>query len=396
MLSKRSQRIKPSPTLAIDAKAKEMKAEGLDVISFAVGEPDFDTPDNIKQAAYKAIKDGFTKYTPAGGIPQLKNAIIAKCEKDNTLKYTQKEVVISCGAKHSLYNLFQALLSPGDEVIIPAPYWVSYPDQVLLNDGEPVFIQCDEKDNFMLNVDALKEKITKKTKAIVLNYPSNPTGFTYDKKTLENIAETVVQHNLYVIADEIYEKLLYDGIKHISIASLSDDIKKRTFLVNGPSKTYSMTGWRIGYTCGDGKVMEAVTNIQSQSTSNPCSISQMACVEALNGTQEFISQMLYEFDKRRIYIVSELNKIEGLSCIKPEGAFYAFARIDAFFGKSKGGVVINNSQELSLYLLEDGHVALVPGSAFGAEGYIRMSYATSMENIQEGIKRIKTALNELR
>jgi len=395
MISERASRIKPSATLAMDAKAKEMTAKGIDVVSFAVGEPDFDTPDNIKAAAIKAINSGFTKYTPVAGIPELKDAVINKFKRDNNLEYKRDEIVVSCGAKHSLYNVAQALYGPGDEIIIPTPYWVSYPDQVLLNDATPVFVETAEADRFRLRPEALSEKITKNTRAIILNFPSNPTGLTYDKKTLEGIAELVLKHNLYIISDEIYEKLLYDGTKHISIASIDWEVKKRTIVINGPSKTYSMTGWRIGYAAGDIDVMKAVANIQSQSTSNPTSISQKAAVEALNGPQDFIDTMVVEFDKRRRYLVGELNTIPGVSCLMPEGAFYAFANVKKIMGKSAGNRALNNSSDLAAYLLEDAHTALVPGSAFGAEGYIRMSYATSMEKIKEGVARIKTSLAKL-
>jgi aspartate aminotransferase len=395
MISERASRIKPSATLAMDAKAKEMTAKGIDVVSFAVGEPDFDTPDNIKAAAIEAINSGFTKYTPVAGIPELKTAIMNKFKRDNNLEYKRDEIVVSCGAKHSLYNVAQALYGPGDEVIIPTPYWVSYPDQVLLNDATPVFVETTEEDRFRLRPEALAEKITKNTRAIILNFPSNPTGLTYDRKTLEGIAELVLKHNLYIISDEIYEKILYDDTKHISIASLDWEVKKRTIVINGPSKTYSMTGWRIGYAAGDIEVMKAVANIQSQSTSNPTSISQKAAVEALNGPQDFIETMNAEFNKRRIYLVTELNSIPDVSCLMPEGAFYAFANIKRIIGKAFGNRAINNSSNLAAYLLEDAHTALVPGSAFGAEGYIRMSYATSMEKIEEGVTRIKTSLAKL-
>lgn len=387
MLSERARRIKPSPTLAMDAKAKAMKAQGIDVVNFGVGEPDFDTPENIKEAAHKAIKDGKTKYTPVGGIDQLKDAIIAKFKADNGLDYTREEIVVSCGAKHSLYNVAQALYGPGDEVIIPSPFWVSYPDQVLLNDAIPVIVKTYEKDSFMLKPEALEAAITKKTKAIILNSPSNPTGLTYDRKTLERIAEIVVKNNIFVISDEIYEKLLYDGQKHISIASLGKEIKEKTIVINGLSKAYAMTGWRIGYTAGIKEVIKAVTNIQSQSTSNPTSISQWAGVEALTGPQDFIADMNKEFDKRRRLMVEGLNAIKGMSCLMPTGAFYAFPNIS---GLLKGE--LSSSEKIALHLLEQANVALVPGSAFGDDNYIRLSYATSTEAIQKGLDRIKKAL----
>ena len=395
MLSERARNIKPSPTLAINAKAKAMKAAGVDVVNFGVGEPDFDTPENIKEAAIKAIRDGFTKYTPVGGIDPLKDAIVEKFRKDNGLEYSREEVIVSCGAKHSLYNIAQALYGSGDEVIIPAPYWVSYPDQVLLNDAAPVFVKTYEKDKFMLKAAALKSHITKKTKAIILNSPSNPTGLTYDRKTLEDIASIALEHNLYVISDEIYEKITYDGFVHASIASLGNEIKNRTLIVNGLSKAYAMTGWRIGYTAGSKDIIKAMTNIQSQSTSNPTSIAQKAAVEALTGPQDFIKIMLAEFDKRRKYLVSELNAISGISCLTPTGAFYAFPNTSKLYGKQADGEKISSSSRLALYLLEKANVAVVPGDAFGDDNYIRLSYATSMENIKKGVKRIKDAVSAI-
>ncbi|MEK7712795.1 MAG: pyridoxal phosphate-dependent aminotransferase [Nitrospirota bacterium] len=396
MLSERAKNIKPSPTLAIDAKAKAMKAAGADVVNFGVGEPDFDTPENIKEAAIKAIRDGFTKYTPVGGIDPLKDAIIEKFRKDNGLEYSREDVIVSCGAKHSLYNIAQALYGNGDEVIIPAPYWVSYPDQVILNDAAPVFVKTYEKDKFVLKADALKSHITKKTKAIILNSPSNPTGLTYDRKTLEDIASIALEHNLYVISDEIYEKLTYDGFAHTSIASLGNEIKNRTLIVNGLSKAYAMTGWRIGYTAGPKDIIKAMTNIQSQSTSNPTSIAQKAAVEALTGPQDFIKTMLAEFDKRRKYLVSELNSIPGISCLTPTGAFYAFPNTSKLYGKRADGKKISSSSELALHLLEKANVALVPGDAFGNDNHIRLSYATSMENLGKGVKRIREAVSGLK
>lgn len=381
--------------MAIDAKAKAMKAQGIDVVNFGVGEPDFDTPEHIKEAAIKAIREGFTKYTPVGGIDPLKDAIIDKFKRDNNLDYTREEIIVSCGAKHSLYNISQALLSPGDEVLIPAPYWVSYPDQALLNDAVPVFIRTHESDSFMVKPEVLKLHITPKSKILILNSPSNPTGLTYDRGTLERIAELVLKHNLYVVSDEIYEKLTYDGSRHISIASLSNEIKARTLVVNGLSKSYAMTGWRIGFAAGRKEIIKAMTNIQSQSTSNPTSISQKAAVEALTGPQDFIKTMLAEFDKRRKFLVNELNSINDMSCITPTGAFYAFPNTYKFYGRSVDGLKIPDSSELAMYLLEKANVALVPGGAFGDDNYIRLSYATSLEEIKKGVDRIREALGKL-
>ena len=395
-IAKRAQAIKPSPTLAIAAKAKAMKARGIDVVDFGVGEPDFDTPENVKQAGIKAIQSGFTKYTPAGGTDELKEAVVEKFKRDNNLTYEKSQILISCGAKHSLYNIAEALFDPGDEVIIPSPYWVSYPDQALLNDATPVIVETTEAEGFKLSARKLEKAITKKTKALVLNSPSNPTGLAYDKKTLEEIAAIAVKHRIYVISDEIYEKLLYDGFTHFSIASFGPEIKDLTLVVNGVSKSHAMTGWRIGYAAGPGDVITAMTNIQSQSTSNPSSISQKAALEALRGPQDFIGAMNIEFDKRRKYMVERLNKMPGISCLMPVGAFYAFPNVSKLFGKSINGKTMKNSSDLAAYLLEESKVALVSGDAFGADSYIRLSYATSMESIQKGLDRIEKAVAMLR
>ncbi len=395
-IADRALAIKPSPTLATAAKAKAMKAQGYDVVDFGVGEPDFDTPDNVKEAAKRAIQSGFTKYTPASGTDELKEAVIEKFRKDNDLEYEKSQVLISCGAKHSLYNIAEALFNPRDEIIIPSPYWVSYPDQVLLNDATPVIVKTTEKEGFKLSAKKLEKAITKKTKALILNSPSNPTGLAYDKKTLEEIAAIAVKHKIYVVSDEIYEKLIYDGFRHVSIASLGPEIKNMTIVVNGVSKSHSMTGWRIGYAAGPKDVITAMANIQSQSTSNPASISQKAAVEALRGPQDFIGTMNIEFDKRRKYMVERLNKINGISCLMPVGAFYAFPKVSAFFGKrTTNGKAIKNSTDFAVYLLEDAKVALVSGDAFGANDYARLSYATSMENIVKGVDRMEEALHRL-
>jgi aspartate aminotransferase len=394
-LSERAKAIKPSPTLAIDAKAKALKAAGKDIINFGVGEPDFDTPDNIKEAAIKAIRDGFTKYTPVGGTDELKAAIADKFKKDNGLSYEKDEIIVSCGAKHSLYNIAEALFGPGDEVIIPAPYWVTYPDQVVLNDALPVIAVTEEKDSFKIDPQLLKNKLSGKTKALILNSPSNPTGLAYDRKSLEAIADLAIRHDFYIISDEIYEKLTYEGFGHISIASISNEIKQRTIVVNGLSKSHAMTGWRLGFAAGPKDIIQAMTNIQSQSTSNPTSITQKAAVEALTGSQDFIPKMVTEFDRRRKYMVERLNKIKGVSCITPIGAFYAFPNVASCYGKKFNGKPINSSLDLSAYLLEQAGVALVPGVAFGDDRYIRLSYATSMENIKKGLDRIEDALSKL-
>ncbi|MDH4162086.1 MAG: pyridoxal phosphate-dependent aminotransferase [Nitrospirota bacterium] len=395
-IAKRAQAIKPSPTLAMAAKAKAMKAQGIDVVDFGVGEPDFDTPENVKLAGIKAIEAGFTKYTPAGGTDELKDAVVEKFKKDNGLSYEKSQVLISCGAKHSLYNIAEAIFDPGDEVIIPSPYWVSYPDQVLLNDATPVIVETTEAEGFRISAEKLEKAVTKKTKAIILNSPSNPTGLAYDRKTLEAIAAVAVKHKIYVISDEIYEKLVYDGFTHTSIASLGPEIKDLTIVVNGVSKSHCMTGWRIGYAAGPKDVITAMANIQSQSTSNPTSISQKAALEALKGTQDFLPVMNKEFDKRRKYMVERLNKMPGTSCIMPVGAFYAFPNVAKLYGKAAAGKVIGNSGDMAAYLLEEAKVALVSGDSFGADAYIRLSYATSLETITKGMDRMETALAKLK
>ena len=395
ILSQRANKIKPSPTLAMDAKAKAMKVSGIDVVNFGVGEPDFDTPDNIKEAAERAMREGFTKYTPVGGIEALKDAIIDKFKNDNNVDYSRDEVIVSCGAKHSLYNIAQALFDAGDEILIPAPYWVSYPDQVLLNDAVPIFVKTYEDDLFKVQPEAIETRITGKTKALILNSPSNPTGLAYDRKSLEKIAELVVKHKLFVISDEIYEKLMYDGFEHVSIASLDPSLKERTIVVNGLSKSYAMTGWRIGYAAGPKQVIQAMTSIQSQSTSNPNSIAQKAAVEALTGPQHFIQRMRHEFDRRRLFLVNELNATPGMRCLMPAGAFYAFPNVQGCYGKSVDHMVISSSSDFALYLLEEAKVALVPGGAFGDDNCIRLSYATSIDEIRKGVERIRSAVSRL-
>jgi aspartate aminotransferase len=395
VLAERVKGIKPSPTLTVDARAKAMKAEGIDVVGFGAGEPDFDTPENIKEAAVRALKSGFTKYTPVGGTDELKDAIINKLKNDNGIVYDRSQIIVSTGAKHSLYNVAQALYGPGDEVIIPAPYWVSYPDQVILNDASPVIVQTKEEEGFVLTAEAFERAITPRTRALILNSPSNPTGLGYPKESLEKIAEVAVRHKVMVISDEIYEKITYDGFRHVSIASLGSEIKDLTITINGLSKSHAMTGWRLGYAAGPKEVIGAMTKIQSQSTSNPCSITQKAAVEALNGPQDFLPVMVAEFDKRRKYIVERLNAIPGFSCPMPVGAFYAFPRVSPIYGKSFKGKEIKGSADLAAYLLEEAKVAVVSGDAFGADEYIRLSYATSMATIEKGLDRIEKAVSEL-
>ena len=395
ILSNRAKSLKPSPTLAINAKAKSMQAQGIHVISFGAGEPDFDTPQNIKQAAKRAIDDGFTKYTPVGGTDDLKDAIIKKFQRDNGLTYKRSEIIVSCGGKHSFYNLAQAIFDQGDEVIVPAPYWVSYPPMVALANGTPVIVETTEKNEFKITPDELKKAITPKTKALIINSPSNPTGSAYTKKELEKIAEIAISKNFFVISDEIYEKIVYDGFEFTGIASLSEEIKKKTIIVHGVAKTYAMTGWRIGYTAGSEEIIAAMSNIQSQSTSNPNSIAQKASVEALIGSQDEVGKMVTAFGQRRNYIVDRLNNIPGVSCYKPVGAFYVFPNFSSYYGNSFQGKKIGNSTGLADYFLDVAKVAVVPGVEFGADPFERLSYATSMEDIKEGLNRIEEALKKL-
>jgi len=394
-LSTRISRIKPSPTLAITAQANAMRAEGKDIIGFGAGEPDFDTPEPIKRAAIRAIEAGFTKYTPVGGTDELKDAIINKLQRDNNLSYKRSEVVVSCGAKHTLYNLAQVLFEEGDEVLIPAPYWVSYIDIVVLSGAKPVVIETSAAEQFKLYPERLANAITNRTKALIMNTPSNPTGIAYSKNELEALASVLLDKGLLVIADDIYEKIIYDGLAFSSLASVNAAMKKLAVVVNGVSKAYAMTGWRIGYAAGPEEIIAAVTKLQSQNTSNPTSISQKAAVEALNGEQDSVTKMVQEFEKRRNIIVEGLNAIPGVTCLLPQGAFYVFPDFSCFYGRSYGGKVITNSTELTAYLLEEANVAVVPGVEFGQDNHIRLSYATSTEQILEGLARIKRAVMNL-
>jgi aspartate aminotransferase len=394
-LTQRISTIKPSPTLAITAKANALRAEGRDIISFGAGEPDFDTPENIKRAAIKAIEDGFTKYTPVGGTDELKDAIIEKLNRDNGLSYRRNEIVVSCGAKHSLYNLAQVLFEEGDEVIIPAPYWVSYSDIVILTGAKPLVVPTLESDDFKMQPCQLQEAISPRTRAVILNSPCNPTGATYSRAEIEALAGIIDGTDILVISDDIYEKIIYDGSNYFNIASLSSSMKNKTVVVNGVSKAYAMTGWRIGYAAGPEEIIGAVTKLQSQNTSNPTSIAQKASVEALNGDQRAVKQMVEEFERRRNVIVDALNQVEGLRCRKPQGAFYVFPNIEGLFGRTFGGKTISGSSDLAAYLLDEANVAVVPGVDFGDDRYMRLSYATSMKLIEEGMKRIKAAIERL-
>ncbi len=396
-LAKRVSLIKPSPTLALEARAKAMKKEGIDVISFSAGEPDFDTPEGIKEAAIRAIKEGFTKYTPSSGIEELRQAVADKLAKDLGLSYKSKEVLISCGAKHSLYNIAMALFEEGDEVIIPAPYWVTFPEQVLLSSAKPVIVDAFEDDGFLLKPELFESVITPKTKALILNTPSNPVGSAYDRTHLEKIAEIAVRNNIYIISDETYSEIVYDGFKQVSIASLNKKIFDLTIVVSCASKSYAMTGWRIGYAAGPPYLIEAMGNIQSQSTSNPASISQKAAVEAFSGRYaDFINMMVERFDRRRHYIVNRLRNITGITCFLPQGAFYVFPNVKEILGKMFENTVIDSTVKLTEYLLNEAKVAAVPGDAFGAPGYMRLSFASSMENIEKGMDRIENAIRNLR
>jgi aspartate aminotransferase len=386
-ISKRLEKVKESPTLAITAKAKEMKAKGEDVVSFGAGEPDFDTPANIKSAGIKAIEGGFTKYTASSGIPELKKAICGKFLKDNGLTYEPAQIIVSCGAKHSLYNIFQAICDEGDEVIIPSPYWVSYAEMVRLAGGVPVILRTEQSDEFKVKPDALAKAITSRTAAFVLNSPSNPTGSVYNRQDLEKIADVLVSKKITVISDEIYEKLIYDGEKHVSFASLSKEAYGLTFTVNGLSKSYSMTGWRIGYLAAPNKELAAaVGRLQDHSTSNPVSFAQKASLEAIGGDQSCVAKMAAEFEKRRDYMAGRINSMKGISCVKPKGAFYVFCDI------SKTGL---NSFEFSKRLLEEAKVAVIPGEPFGWDTHVRLSFATGMEDIKKGLDRIEAWAKEL-
>lgn len=388
-LSRKGLEIAPSVTLEIAAKAKAMKDSGINVISFSVGEPDFNTPENIQNVGIKAIKDGLTRYTPASGIVELKKAVCEKLKKENGLDYEPKNIIISNGAKHSLYNALMAILNPGDEVIIGVPYWVSYPDLVRIADGIPIFLETREEDNFKFNVNDLSKVLTERTKAIILNSPSNPTGAIYNEEELRSIADWAVENNIFIISDEIYERLIYDGEEHICISSFNDKIKDLTILINGMSKAYAMTGWRIGYTAAHEDIIKVMSNIQSHTTSNPCSISQYASIEGLLGDQNSVEEMKVQFQARRDYMADTINSINGLSCRKPQGAFYIMVNFTQLLGKTIKGTVINSSLDFANLLLEEAKVAVVPGIAFGDDKYIRLSYATSIENIEEGLMRIK-------
>lgn len=395
MIAERIKLIDASPTMMVAAEAKKLKSEGVDVIDLSMGEPDFHTPNNIKDAGRNAIEENRTRYTLNQGTNELRTAISAKLKRDNNLDYSLNEIIVSSGAKQSVYNSIFAVVNPGDEVIIPAPYWVSYPAMVALAGGKSVIIHTDESTGFKITADQLEKAVTAKTKVLILCNPSNPTGSAYKRAELEALTEVVLKNNFYVLSDEIYEKLVYDDFCFTSFASLSPDLKKKTILVNGISKTYAMTGWRIGYTAAPESVVSAINKIQSHTTSHASSISQHAAIEAVAGPQYVISEMLDEFRKRREYFFDELTSIKGITCYKPEGAFYLFPNISLYLHTKSDVLKIENSFDFAMHLLYEAHIAVVPGSAFGSEGYLRLSYATSMDHLHEAIFRLKKALAKI-
>ncbi len=395
-VSKRINNIIESPTMKVAAEAKGMQARGEHVIDLSVGEPDFPTPRNIKDAAIEAIEKNMTRYTVNPGTVELRKAIQNKFKNDHNLEYTLNEIIVSNGAKQSIFNAVQSIIYVDDEAIIPSPYWVSYPEMITLAHGKPVIVETSEENGFKITPEQLKNAVTPATKLLILCNPSNPTGSAYTKEELKAIAEVAEEHDFYIISDEIYEKLIYDNFKFVSFAELNESMKKRTIIINGVSKAFAMTGWRIGYAAGPENIIKGINKLQSHSTSNASSISQAATVEALNGTQEIVEEMRLEFEKRRNYFYDAITSLDGITCYKPEGAFYLFPNIRHYFGKSTEVMKIEHSFDLSMYLLYEAKVATVPGSSFGAEGFLRLSYATSMENLIEGFERIKKALAKLK
>jgi aspartate aminotransferase len=394
-LSQFGQRLKPSETLAISTKAKTLRAQGRDVIDFGLGEPDFATPANIIRAAEHAMAEGFTKYTPTRGLPELRQAIVEKLRRENNLEFTPDQIVVSCGAKQALYNLAMVLINPGDEVLIPAPYWVTYPAQVEMAGGTPVIIPTTVETDFKLTGEVLRRYITPKTKGFILNSPCNPTGAVYTPAELADLANVLLETDLYIITDEIYEHIVYDGIKQISIATLHPALKERSVVINGFSKSYAMTGWRLGYCAGPREIMEACDRLQSQTTSSPTAFAQVAAIEALRGPQDSVHAMAREFEKRRNFVVSRLNAINGITCNTPHGAFYVFPQIAGLFGRSYNGQRLETSTEVVNYLLEAAGVATVPGLGFGDDRSLRISYATSMAELEQGLDRMARAVQQL-
>jgi len=396
IVSNSLKKIKPSPTLAVTQKAKELKAAGKDVIGLGAGEPDFDTPENIKQAAIDAINRGETKYTAVDGTPKLKKAIVEKFRRENELNYDLNQISVGTGGKQIIYNAMVATVNQGDEVIIPAPYWVSYPDIVLLAGGNPIIIKCSENENFKITLEKLKDSITAKTKWLILNSPSNPTGSCYSEKEIKSLAKVLIENKqVYILSDDIYEHIIYGNFNFFTIAQIKE-LKDRTLTMNGVSKSYAMTGWRIGYGAGPKEIIKAMAKIQSQSTTNPSSISQAAAVEALNGTQNFIIERSKAFQERRDFVVKSLNEIKGLNCLNPDGAFYVFPNCSKLLNKKdKKGKLLKTDSDFVESLLENNGVAVVQGSAFGLEGYFRISYATSMQNLKNALKKISEFCNSL-
>jgi aspartate aminotransferase len=394
-IAERTKLIKPSVTLAIAAKAGKLRSEGIDVVNFSAGEPDFDTPDHIKAAAVEALRKGMTKYTDVKGIEPLRAAIAHKYEREHELSYRKEDVLVSCGAKHSIYNVLQAIVNPGDEILIPAPYWVSYSDMALLAGGVPKLIQTNEATGFRITAEQLEAAVTAKTRVFVLNSPCNPTGASYDKDELLAIARVLEKHNCLVIADDIYEKIVYDDFQVHNIVALNPALRDQTVIINGVSKTYAMTGWRIGYAIGPADIISAAAKIQSQSTSNPTSIAQAAALEAISGPQIEVGRMVREFKQRRDVIVDKLNALPGIHCLKPQGAFYVFPNVSNLLGRMANGKKLASPCDFADYLLEEAKVAVVPGEDFGSKEHIRFSYATALEDIEKGCKRIAAAVGKL-
>ena len=393
-LSRVASAVQASTTVAIDSKAKQMKADGIDVVGFGAGEPDFNTPDNINMEAIRAICDGKTKYTPPAGIIPLRKAICNRLKLDCDLDYDYTQIVVASGAKHCVYVTFRALLNPGDEVIVPAPYWVSYSEMIKMAGGVPVLVVAGEEQGFKATGEQIKAAITDKTKCVIINNPSNPTGALYSKEELQEIADICVENDLYIISDEIYYQLIYDNAEFVSIASLGKDVYDHTIIINGVSKSYAMTGWRIGYVAASKEIAKIMSNYLSHSTGAPSTISQWASIAALNGPQEGIEAMRQEFEKRRNYMVKRMNEIPGVSCRMPEGAFYVMMNISQLLGKTIGGATINSADDFAMAFLDQGLVAVVPSTGFGIDNFVRWSYATSMENIEEGLNRLEKFLNQ--
>ena len=391
-LSQRSENVAPSSTLAITAKINSMQAEGIDIVKFAAGEPDFDTPEYIKDATIESLRNGFTKYTPVTGITELREAIAEKFKRDNNLVYSPSQIIVSCGAKHSIYNILQAICNPGDEIVFAAPYWVSYPEMVKLADAKPIVVETTADQNFCMKPEQIESVLSDRTKAIIISSPSNPTGTVYDAATLAQIGELALKHKFYVISDEIYESLLYDNLKHQGIASLDEAVQEITFVVNGVSKAYSMTGWRIGYTAGPEKAIQAMSRIQSHSTSNPTSIAQIGALTALTASQEAVEEMRRAFEERRNVICQRFDEIGGVTYAKPQGAFYIFPDVSAHYGRNINGQTVNGSLDMTAYLLDNARVGVIPGSASGADNHLRLSFATSLAEINRGLDRIEEAL----